>query len=479
VYQVNDKQIDYILSDIRRRGVEMEDLQYNLLDHICCIIEQNLERNGDFEDFYKKTIPRFFKHELWEIEEETLLLLTHKNYYTMKKAMIFGGLFSLAFIALGTVFKIYHWPGAALSLIVGFVTLCFVFFPSVVYLNYTSEAEKRKLGLNLSLLTGGIAFMAGILFKTLHWPGSSVLLLLGWSLLLGVFLPLLLFSKLKESSSPFQKRVYILGAVAMIVFEMATMFKVFHWPGAGFLLLLGSLLLIILFIPMYTWMKLKNKEMTNGQFVFVITLTMYAVVFTFLLTMNVSGPVLEAFERSENNSAKLISYFEKKNQRLLGLPEQNDTLNATALQKAETVSEAAARLRKLIFEMKCDLVRNADGGSLLITEACVKMPGLVTNRDNYEIVNELLLAPHQNKASLLKSGIENFRTLAIQATERADLEQRITQLLETKAEEEGGEMKSWEEKNFRNSMLISALSRMSEIEKNICMVESEIILNSK
>jgi hypothetical protein len=43
MYCINDKQIDYILSDIRARGVEMEDLQYNLLDHICCLISQILQ----------------------------------------------------------------------------------------------------------------------------------------------------------------------------------------------------------------------------------------------------------------------------------------------------------------------------------------------------------------------------------------------------------------------------------------------------
>jgi hypothetical protein len=129
MYAINDEQIDFILNDIRRRGVEMEDLQYNLLDHICCIVEQNLESGGNFEDFYNKTIPKFFKHELWEIEEETILLLTYKNYYTMKKAMIYGGVISLSLIALGTVFKIFHWPGAAISLLLGFFVLCFVFFP--------------------------------------------------------------------------------------------------------------------------------------------------------------------------------------------------------------------------------------------------------------------------------------------------------------------------------------------------------------
>ena len=45
MYRLNDQQIDYILSDIGARGVEMESLQLNLLDHICCIVERDLEEN--------------------------------------------------------------------------------------------------------------------------------------------------------------------------------------------------------------------------------------------------------------------------------------------------------------------------------------------------------------------------------------------------------------------------------------------------
>ena len=79
MYCLNEKQIDFILDDIRRNGVELEDLQSNLLDHICCIIEQELEENGDFEQFYFSTIKKFYKNELREIEEETISLLNFKN----------------------------------------------------------------------------------------------------------------------------------------------------------------------------------------------------------------------------------------------------------------------------------------------------------------------------------------------------------------------------------------------------------------
>src|ERR1700740_3220546 len=93
--RLSDEQIDFILNDIGARGVEMESLQQNLLDHICCIIEQDLEPDGDFEAFYASTIKTFYKYELWEIEEETIHVLTFKNYYTMKKAMIVSGTFSV------------------------------------------------------------------------------------------------------------------------------------------------------------------------------------------------------------------------------------------------------------------------------------------------------------------------------------------------------------------------------------------------
>ncbi len=67
MYLITDKQIDFILDDIRARGIGMEELQNDLLDHICCIIEQKLEANGDFEQCYSETICLFFKKELREI----------------------------------------------------------------------------------------------------------------------------------------------------------------------------------------------------------------------------------------------------------------------------------------------------------------------------------------------------------------------------------------------------------------------------
>jgi hypothetical protein len=198
MYCINDKQIDYILNDIRARGVEMEDLQYNLLDHICCLIEQNLEENGDFEGFYKKTIPKFYKHELWEIEEETITLLTFKNYYTMKKIMLVSGTISAAFLTIGIFFKFMHWPGASMGIVLGITIASFVFLPLLFTLKMREKQQsKDKLILGIGMLSA-IAMSLGIMFKIMHWPGANMMGLGSILAMVFLFLPIYFFSGIRN-----------------------------------------------------------------------------------------------------------------------------------------------------------------------------------------------------------------------------------------------------------------------------------------
>lgn len=87
MYRVSDEQIEFILDDIKSRGIEMEDLQLNLLDHICCILEKEVNETNDFNEKYNQIIKQFFKTELREIEEETKLLTRFKNYYQIKRLL--------------------------------------------------------------------------------------------------------------------------------------------------------------------------------------------------------------------------------------------------------------------------------------------------------------------------------------------------------------------------------------------------------
>ncbi|MFY9310663.1 MAG: hypothetical protein WAQ28_16580 [Bacteroidia bacterium] len=213
MYILSEQQVDYILNDIKVRGVEMEDLQLNLLDHVCCIVEYELEPGGNFEKFYQQIIPRFFKKELKEIEEETALLLTFKHYYAMKKTMNTVGIIASIGIVLGAIFRFQHWPGANVMLILGVVMISFVFLPLMFTLKLRESAEKRD---RLVLIAGcviSILFVIAASFKLMHWPGANILMGASILLLLFGFVPVYLFTGMRN---PVTKVNTLVNAILII-----------------------------------------------------------------------------------------------------------------------------------------------------------------------------------------------------------------------------------------------------------------------
>jgi hypothetical protein len=190
MYCLSEQQIDFILNDIRARGVEMEDLQSNLLDHICCLVEENLKEGEDFESFYRQTIPLFYKKELWELEEETITLLIFKNYPVMKKAMIRSGIISASLLSLGIIGKFLRLPGSSPCLVLGIVLMSFVFLPLLFTLKAREQKNvKDKVIIGLGVFAASLMCLS-VLFKIMLWPYAMVLGLSSVFILLVLFLPI-------------------------------------------------------------------------------------------------------------------------------------------------------------------------------------------------------------------------------------------------------------------------------------------------
>ncbi len=199
MYRLSEPQIDYILDDIRRNGIETEDLQLNLLDHICCILERELKDDDDFERLYQQTVKQFFKNELREIEEETINLLTFKNYYAMKKLMIVAGAISAAAFVLGSFFKIMFWPGAAVLLCLAMLMFALVFMPLMAVLKVKEKgAADEKFVASAGALVA-ILFCLATMFKVQHWPGANVLTLLTIGMSAFVYIPAYFLSGIRRA----------------------------------------------------------------------------------------------------------------------------------------------------------------------------------------------------------------------------------------------------------------------------------------
>lgn len=214
MYVLTDEQIEFIRNDIRRNGIELEELQLDLLDHICCVIETEFTAENNFETFYRSILPRFYKRSLREIEEETHLLLTFKNYYAMKKIMFMSGAFSAFTVLIGSLFKIMHWPGAALLFVIAIALFSFVFLPILSVIRIKEQTLTKDKIVITSAAIFGSAISLAILFKVMHWPFATILWTISLGILFFLFLPVYFFGGIRN---PATKTNTIVSSILILI----------------------------------------------------------------------------------------------------------------------------------------------------------------------------------------------------------------------------------------------------------------------
>jgi hypothetical protein len=221
MYFLSEEEIEFISDDIRKRGIHLEDLHQNILDHVCCIIENQLDEKHNFKKFYTSTIEKFYKVKLSEIESETISLLTFKNYYTMKKIMIYSGAVSVGAFFLGSFFKLMHWPGAGALLATAILTTCFLFLPLMFILKSREETNLRdKIIIGIGALAG-ILFCFGVLFKIQQWPGANIMWFSAIAISFLIFIPFYFFSGIRRPET----RINTIVSTVLIVIATGIQFS--------------------------------------------------------------------------------------------------------------------------------------------------------------------------------------------------------------------------------------------------------------
>ena len=198
---------------VEARGVEMQELSYDLVDHICCMIEAKMESGKNYTTALEESIASFGKKGIRQIQEETTFLLT-KNILAMRKTMHITGITAATLLLLGSIFKIQHWPGASLLYVMGGISLCLLFMPLFLAVRIKEKPGKISTISNITGILGGIALCLGILFKIMHWPFASLLMNMGGVLLILIFLPLYIYNGAKTKQLKTRTIVPIIVAVA-------------------------------------------------------------------------------------------------------------------------------------------------------------------------------------------------------------------------------------------------------------------------
>jgi uncharacterized protein with PQ loop repeat len=202
--------IDQISRDIRREEITFSHLLEDLIDHVCCDVENEMQNGMNFSEAYQRVKQKMGPRRLKEIQEETLYSVDTKYRY-MKNTMKISGVAGTILFGFAALFKIQHWPWAGIMMTLGALILAFVFLPSALSVLWKETHNKRRLFLFISAFFAGLLFIFGTVFKIQHWPLAGILLTL--SALSGIlfFIPALALSMSSDQENKAKRPVYILG----------------------------------------------------------------------------------------------------------------------------------------------------------------------------------------------------------------------------------------------------------------------------
>ncbi len=413
MFSLTEEQIAFIENDIKVRGVTSPDLNIDLLDHICCLIEYNLDDCRNFETVYQETLLLFGEKGLKEIQEETNRLLTFKHYNIMNSTMKISGYISSLMILTGAFFKFNHWPGA------GFLMVTGVFFITVL------------------------------------------------------FLPLLFILKFK--SSPEGNRSVVLSSVAFVAASMLSvgvLFKIMHWPGAQMLVIISGVLLVLGYLPIYFLSIYKN---TTDKINATATIILIIAGVGLLITETGSGiprPTSDSFWRGVTENNDLLNFIEKENSNrylLLDKKTKSDSSESGNIQELKTATEDLmnyTKKMKVYLISKVVNISEAEAAKLTID-------ALRTEGDG-GVLNELLLgdasASAEFTAEKLKNKIDTYKQVLVKIAPNANLANLNTSTLKVYGEEV-----SWKKSNFEYLPIPLVIFNIIRIELGIKTTETALL----
>jgi hypothetical protein len=187
---------------------------------------------------------------------------------------------------------------------------------------------KQKMYI-LGVVTALIIF-AGTIFKMNHWPLAGFILVIGLLTLVLVFLPLALINHYKAVGYRQNLLLHIVTWLTCFVVFIGIMFKIMHWPFANTILTIAIIFPYVVSLPVFLVTTSKNKNFNIYNTVFILLLLATNSVFSALLSLNVSAERI-------NDSYNLSRQYNQVGKVLDQIP-ANDSKSQVALKIDEALT---------------------------------------------------------------------------------------------------------------------------------------------
>ena len=180
----------------------------------------------------------------------------------MKRTTYIVGYFAALAVVTATIFKINHLAYAGTIVAIAW-TLMSIYFYFYILDKMGDSSGGKLLPVNIIAAFCSAFISIGILFKLEHWPLATILVALGLAGFSLVLLPLLYFQKSKEAGA--QNLMNGAGAIGFALFALGIITKIEHWPGQTFLFVPGAALVFLIYFPIYMMNKTIPDEKKSNH----------------------------------------------------------------------------------------------------------------------------------------------------------------------------------------------------------------------
>ena len=353
--ELSIQNIDRVTRDVKKQEIVFSHLFDELIDHICCDVENEMQAGLTFLEAYSKVKQKIGSRRLKEIQEETLYAIDTK-YRFMKNTMKISGVAGAILFGFATLFKIQHWSGAGLMLTIGALILAFVFIPSALGILWKETHSRNRLLLYISGFLTAMFFIFGILFKVKHWPDANLLISLAGITGLFCFLPLIVAYRLSDQENKPKRPVYLIGTLGIIFYSTGMLLKLLHWPTATILMVIGLIILSVIAFPWYTWLSWKDEKHISSRFLFIVIGSLVIFISGALFNLSLQYAYEDGFYPHQQQQQELFKYLNNRNGTLVNY--HKDSLDYAEIEKFHSATKA---IISLIDNIQIKMVQASEG----------------------------------------------------------------------------------------------------------------------
>ena len=413
--ELTQKEIRRLIREIEKQGLTYTELQQELLDHLCCDVEAEMEEGLEFVKALEKVKKGMGEDRIREIQEETLLLINQK-YRIMKKLMYILGIIAPSLLIIGT------------------------------------------------------------LFKTQHWPGAGVLIVLSLFLLGAIYLPVFISVRIRDNrkaGKPVNMAMHIIGMIAGIIFIAGAMFKIQHWPGASVMIVLSTAVTVLVFIPLLFIQAIRDKERQVQNFTVLIFVLCFVAITFMMYALRASKNVLTAFSIAAEGHIASTEVVEARNAVFMDRLEDREEYPAASLLMAKEIRTKPSELHDLIQDLAMEMILKSHEEN----RAAVDREGNIDfdRLDNLDATYPVKLVIFGDegipgRGDELVNRIDEYRKFLIGKAE-PNLAVMLEKLLDTSRRDE----LNWLQYCFLQTPVVGAVNVLTNVQSNLRIAEGEVL----